>query len=157
MKPKTRMDHTPEQLKENILFCPCCFASNDDSSWGGDLTEAYCMNCCHGQGLSMPRWAVVSIREQASWVGKRYYPHEEDYQAQEELQDLRAIPKTYPGRTAKLWGAAPRFWSVEQKKPDGSIISIMVSPDKAKTKQAALKEAQTRLPYVPAKKLKGKR
>jgi hypothetical protein len=152
----------PQPLEALIWFCPRCFGSSDSSSWGGETCESGCMNCGSGPTLSIPRWAVESIRTQASFVGRRYYPHEEDFQAQEELQDLRLIPKTYPGRTAKLcafhddrWSSS--YWSVEQKKPDGSIISIMVGHKQFPTKQAALKEARTRLPYVPAKKLKEKK
>lgn len=36
------------------------------------------MNCGSGGLVPMPEWAVSSIRFQASWVGKRYYPHDED-------------------------------------------------------------------------------
>ncbi|RNB59427.1 hypothetical protein EDM57_04605 [Brevibacillus gelatini] len=77
-------------LDEKITFCSACFATNEDGSWGNnggwsvqDVEEnglnCYCMNCSgHGEIVVMSRRAANKIRESASWVGKRYYPHKED-------------------------------------------------------------------------------
>lgn len=64
---------------EIILFCPRCFASSDNASWGEPIMEGHCFNCgAGGCTVKLPRWAIEMIRKSASWVGKRYYPHEED-------------------------------------------------------------------------------
>ena len=72
------------------LFCPGCFATENDSSGGGALVPEYCMNC-GGSPITVPRWAALSIRQQASWVGKRYYPNEEDEVRSAELKILRPL------------------------------------------------------------------
>ena len=76
---------TPEVSQHPRLrtmhFCVVCFASNEDGSWGcTTVPEAnFCGNCSSNDCLvAIPFWAVESIRQQASWVGKRYYPCDED-------------------------------------------------------------------------------
>lgn len=86
---------TPEERKahrtELLYFCPGCFATNEDSS-GPEICDAhYCFNCGMSATVHIPRWATQSIREQASWVGKRYYPDEEDRITREELKVLRPL------------------------------------------------------------------
>lgn len=73
-------------------FCPGCFATAEDSSGGGaPIPEGnYCTNCGNVGLLNIPRWAVESIRAQASFVGKRYYPIDEDRDQAAELAFLRA-------------------------------------------------------------------
>jgi len=77
-------------LDRRVTFCSACYATNEDGSWGTngvsvDMVEkmgvdSYCMNCAgHGEVIIMSRRAADKIRSSASWVGKRYYPIEEDY------------------------------------------------------------------------------
>lgn len=140
-----------EKLAEILLFCPCCFASSEGGSWtnGQAAFEDLCINCgASGPNLKMPRWAVDSIRRQASWVGKRYYAHEEDKENYEELMRLRATIKVFPGRTATLAEDGESWW-VTQELGGGRNVSITVDLKDAKTKEAALEKARLALPYVP--------
>jgi hypothetical protein len=75
-------------FEEKVTFCSGCFATNEDGSWqpNGWTVEdvengkdCYCMNCAgHGEIIIMSKYSANRIRQCASWVGKRYYPHEED-------------------------------------------------------------------------------
>jgi len=61
------------------LFCVQCFASESSGSWVHVVVGSFCTNCCgNGTTMPLPKAAIESIRQQASWVGKRYYPHAED-------------------------------------------------------------------------------
>jgi hypothetical protein len=73
-----------------IPFCPGCFATSEDGSANHVCDENYCYNCGSGGTVTIPRWAVESIRAQASWVGKRYYPNAEDHIINAELKLLRS-------------------------------------------------------------------
>lgn len=86
---------------EVINFCPSCFASTDNSSWGGEVFVGGCTNCGHGPPISMPRWAAEQIRKSASWVGRRYYPSDEDKEDQAERRALLDLVKEFPGRRAE--------------------------------------------------------
>lgn len=137
-----------------ILFCAKCFASSEDGSWGervdGDDKGSHCFNCGAGNcAVRIPRWAVKSIREQASWVGKRYYPHEEDKEIHNEVQALRKLVKKFPGRTAER---CEKGWWVSQEIPcDRSRSHMMfVSLAKAKTAAEAIERSREILRYVPA-------
>ncbi|GAA4879295.1 hypothetical protein GCM10023310_69300 [Paenibacillus vulneris] len=77
-------------LDSKVTFCSGCFATNEDGSWGingwsvSQVKEyglgCYCLNCGgHGEIVIISRRAANRIRESASWVGKRYYPIEEDF------------------------------------------------------------------------------
>ena len=134
--------------EELIKFCAQCFASSDNSSWGEPITEAGCMNCGRGPAFVIPRWAVESIRAQASWVGKRYYPHEEDTERAEELDALRALAPDDPERTVKKSDVNPRAWEVTQPTPKG-FVSVVVAAD---SEVEALAKGKLRLPYRPQKK-----
>lgn len=74
-----------------LEFCPGCFASEENGSWGCTTVNGHCMNCGSAGTIQIPRWAVDSIRRSASWVGKRYYPSAEDLDDQRELRYLRSI------------------------------------------------------------------
>jgi hypothetical protein len=57
---------------EKDFFCTRCFS------------RTVCIDACHncgsgGTNIEIPLWAIDSIRENASWLGKRFYPHKEDY------------------------------------------------------------------------------
>lgn len=77
------------QMDTKVTFCSACFATNENGSWGtngwsvNDVEirglDCYCMNCAgHGEIVVISRRAANKIRESASWVGKRYYPDDED-------------------------------------------------------------------------------
>jgi len=60
-------------------FCTMCFASERNGSWGCTTMNNYCLNCgAGGTTVEIPEWAIENIRKNASWVGKRYYPCDED-------------------------------------------------------------------------------
>lgn len=81
---------SPPHLDE-LQFCPSCFASNENGSWNHVVVDNLCSNCGSIGTVKLPRWAVESIRRSASWVGKRYYPSEEDLLNSRELRYLRHI------------------------------------------------------------------
>lgn len=139
---------TVEKLAELLLFCPCCFASSEGGSWtkGQAVFEGLCINCgASGPALTIPRWAVESIHRQASWVGKRYYPNDEDKETWDEVQALRATIKEFPGRSVRRTEDGKDWW-VSQRLKKGQSISIVV---KAKTWEDAFEKARLQLPYVP--------
>lgn len=157
------LDKTP------TLFCTRCFATEVDGSWDhvvyGEESNNYCTNCGGGNtSVKLPRWAVEDIRQNASWVGKRYYPHQEDGEKNEELHRLRALVTEFPGRTAEELeedplrppiredGQTSFNWCVTQKLPGkGKRTSIYV---KADGEQDALERARTLLPYYPEEMLR---
>jgi len=138
----------PDRNKQ-ILFCCLCFASEDNSSWGEPLIEGHCFNCGAGNStFKLPRCAVESIREQASWVGKRYYPNKEDYEAAEERKRLLACVKKFPGRSIEPAMELDRDgnevrqeyrWRVKQMTPGALWSSTSVT---AKTKEEAWEKAR---------------
>lgn len=137
----------PEMDLTNVItFCPRCLGSENDSSWGESVDKNYCYNCGSPSTIDIPEWAVKSIREQASWVGKRYYPHEEDRFASKERKNLLKLVKEFHGRTA-VWVEDMSTWEVEQKHPDGAGTSVLI--DGVKTAAEALEKARNLLPYFP--------
>lgn len=105
--------------------------------------EGHCFNCGGGGTITIPAWAIKSIRGQASWVGKRYYPHEEDKERSEEIKALRALAPDDPERTAS---SRPQgFYMVGQPSQDGGTTSV--GPVYADSPEEALKKAKTHLPY----------
>jgi hypothetical protein len=153
-KPKKKPD-------DIILFCARCFATGEGGSWGGfvdvskDGKDNHCYNCgAGGCAVKIPRWAVKSICEQASWVGKRYYPSDEDYEHVREVKALRDLVKVYPGRSAEKIVSerhddADQWW-VHQELPGDKRVSVIV---KAATANRALEKARLSLPYIPQKEL----
>jgi hypothetical protein len=140
-KPKAEESHL-----DHLDFCPGCFATDEDGSWGCTVIGDYCMNCGAGGTVRIPRWAVKSIRRQASWVGKRYYPNDEDFERHAELKALRALPASFPGRTTEQDQQDPnRFW-VKQKLTDNKSVSISVV---ASSHHEAMEASRFSLPYVP--------
>ena len=139
-----------------IEFCPRCFASSQDGSWGKLAGGGHCYNCGASGTVRLPDWAVKSIREQASWVGQRYYPNTEDRERQEELRTLRETQVFYPGRTVESlisMPGEPTRWTVSQRMPDGRTISAVVT---APSPEEAFAHARGLLPYVPERQY-GKR
>jgi hypothetical protein len=141
---------TQEERDAIRQFCPCCFADDIGGSWGVGTVGGYCMNCGNGSTIAVPAWAVESIREQASWVGKRYYPNDEDKQAREERTALLALVKEFPGRSADESAEEPGHWVVKQLRPNGARTMTYVAASSA---TEALERARTILPYVTAEAL----
>lgn len=138
-----------EKLRE-IEFCPRCFASSEDGSWGCTVQGNYCENCSASGSVTIPVWAIKSIREQASWVGKRFYPDREDEEASTELRALRCLAPECKGRTARPIEDDLDRWWVTQEQGGGRSTSISVE---ASCESDALDKARPRLPYVPASAL----
>lgn len=106
-------------LEDVLDFCPGCFATNEDGSWGHTCDDHYCYNCGAQGTVKLPRWAVRSIREQASWVGKRYYPHDEDREAAEEIAALREIAP--PAAPEAPQPVEPVAWKIESPPDEGCV------------------------------------
>jgi len=138
----------PDRM-ESVLFCCLYFASGDSSSWGEPVMEGHCFNCgAGGTTFSIPRYAVQSIREQASWVGKRYYPSEEDLENREERKRLLASIENFPGRTVEPAMELDRDgnevreegrWNVKQATPGNLWSSTSVT---AETEEEAWEKAK---------------
>lgn len=136
--------------KEKIaIFCTMCLASDTDASWGGEAMDGHCFNCgAGGCTVQIPRWAVENIRKNASWVGKRYYAHEEDHEAAKEMRALRGLATEYPGRSTEK-SVDGQAWWVMQKMGDGRTVSVLIGIDKAPTAAEAMEKMKLSLPYVP--------
>jgi len=145
--PEPESKLTPEEKKAVVHFCVRCLGSSDNSSWGAAVGPSYCMNCGAGGTIDIPRWAVESIREQASWVGKRYYPHKEDLETREEIRLLRALAPDDPRRTVKQDENNPRRFYAEQPTKTGSTGTTVV----ADSLEEAREKAKVALPYLPPK------
>jgi hypothetical protein len=128
-----------------VSFCPACFADEKSGSWDHVVVGQYCTNCGNGSTIIIPEWAVAEIRRNASWVGKRFYPADEDRERLEERADLLSVVPEFPGRDAKQ---GEERWSVWQLLPNGSSVITSV---KADSKEAAMRASGLR--YVPASKL----
>jgi hypothetical protein len=129
-------------------FCVRCFADDKGGSWGdgvyGDAKHGtLCANCGAGNcAIEIPEWAVKSIREQASWVGKRYYPIDEDRERSVEIRYLRGIAPPQPGITATR--------SDDEKHPDWWHVQcgrVGVGPIVASTEAEAIEKGRLSLPY----------
>ena len=137
------LDKTPS------LLCVRCFASDTEGSWQhvvyGDEEKNHCTNCGAGNAaVPLPRWAIDDIRENASWIGKRYYPHREDREGNAELKLLRSKMTIFPGRSAEE--VEEGQWAVKQQTSKaGKRIQVFVDASSAKE---ALEKAKLSLPYV---------
>jgi hypothetical protein len=103
--------------------------------------------------VQLPLPAVEEIRRNASWVGKRYYPCDEDVANREELAKLRGKMTEYPGRSVELRegaGYVETIYMVTQKLPKGRSVSVFVNAD---TPEQAHEKTRTSLPYVEASEL----
>lgn len=141
------MTPTPEELARVLRFCPACFASSEDGSWGYTCDEHYCYNCGAGGTVELPFWAIRSIRKQASWVGKRYYPHEEDRETREELAALRALAPANPHDTAEL-DEEGYYYRVTRRDPVRKVTTT-ITPIRAGSAEEALRIGAQKLRYIP--------
>lgn len=156
--PPPRLPFDSDRLKP-VSFCPACFASEENGSWGHVVESGYCTNCGNGSTLSVPRWAVESIREQASWVGKRYYPAEEDKERHAEIETLRGLMTEYPGRSVErdVDEDGEVHFNVKQDRPGGGYSTTMYSARYGvASAEQALERARTQLPFFTHDQLKAK-
>jgi hypothetical protein len=135
---------------ELLNFCARCFASDDGGSWGCGTIDGHCFNCGAGWTgeLKLPRWAIESIRSQASWVGRRYYPGPEDRENHEEIRRLRALPKTFPGRSAERDKEDKYRWWVSQDLPSSTGSKRVTTSVKATSADDAIEASRYSLPYI---------
>jgi hypothetical protein len=135
-------------LDPQTLFCVRCFADDRGGSWGEGTINGHCFNCgAGGSTVTLPVWAVDTIRKNGSWVCKRYYPADEDMSISRELRYLRSIAPAPSGRSAERIDsstATPNDWRVSQKMPDGSTTTVYVN---AQDEYGALRAAAGVLPY----------
>jgi hypothetical protein len=110
-------------------FCPGCFADEYGGSWDHVVMGNHCTNCGASGMVSIPKWAVDTIRKNASWVGSRFYPCAEDYEIWEERKALLSTIETFPGRTAFENPNEPGNWSVTQKLPKNRSVMTIVKAD----------------------------
>lgn len=122
-------------------FCSNCFADDEGGSWGCGTDRSHCYNCGMGLPVSIPVEAVRNIRKQASWVGKRYYPHEEDIRELKELAYFRTRAGDPKNRTAEYRHGA---WFVSQPSGEGKILSIVTQASSA---EDALNKVRHLMPY----------
>lgn len=141
-----------------MLFCVQCFASEIDGSWDHVVLQTdddynICGNCGgRGTAYPLPRAAIESIRKQASWVGKRYYPHEEDAEMNLERMELLKLVDVFPGRTVRNVGDVVKgYWNVTQQLPAGGSQMISVIAENAE--HAFQKAHFSSLRYVSAEQL----
>lgn len=111
----------------------------------GQPDASLCSNCGAGNSaIDIPEAAIQAIRKNASWVGKRYYPANEDWELQKEIQLLRLkMPEPVPGRSAKQIESG--WWRVSQMQEDEVEISVSVE---AESSEDALLKAKPFLPYA---------
>ena len=140
--------------KDQLGFCPLCFASSEGGSWGVGVIGDHCLNCGAGGTIEIPRWAVDSIRAQASWVGRRYYPGPEDVENAGELRNLRALPNAFPGRSAEQDKKEKYRWWVKQELPSETGSKSVSMSVKATSAEDAIEASRYLLPYVPEEDLK---
>lgn len=125
-------------------FCPSCFADEQSGSWDHVVVAGYCTNCGNASTVLLPEWAIKEIRRCASWVGKRYYPNDEDHERFIERDALLALVKEFPGRTAEREEKNPGYWRVTQRTEKGSIQTSVPAESADEAMRAS------RLRYVPA-------
>lgn len=129
---------------KQALFCVCCFASDTGGSWGEVCLPYSCINCgAGGSTIELKEWQVKEIRRNASWVGRRYYPNDDDLKIDNELKMLRSLQTEFHGRTATLNDGG--WWDVRQATSPNSYTSISV---KADSQDEALLKTKDKLPYV---------
>ncbi len=108
------------------------------------MLDNHCFNCgAHESTVEIPRWAVESIRQQASWVGKRYYPHDEDKDIRRELETLRKRATGRAGLSVKRTENG-KYWEVTQKKPGGLSVTVIIESD---SEDYAMGRGVVLLPY----------
>lgn len=144
-----------EPAEPSSLFCVRCFADDKDGgSWSGGVVPGHCMNCgAGGSVVSIPPWAVKSIRSSASWVGKRYYPSDEDREIREELIALRALVPSFPGRTATEYVdsvTGELYWTVRQETTPGLWEQMTFPRLPGETPADGVEKSRLVMRYMPA-------
>lgn len=138
------MENLNEEIKDLTIFCCRCLAdSRTGGSWKGGVVDGYCMNCGAADStVNLPFWAVEAIRKTASWVCKRYYPDDEDFQIQRELKALRAVAPM-PDDEVEA-GETPGQWTVWRKFSKFRTGLTVRAKDEAEARRLAHLE----LPFV---------
>jgi 5'(3')-deoxyribonucleotidase len=161
---KDQADHMvrarERMMAEDTLFCVLCFANDDDDgSWSGGLCSSHCFNCgAGGSVIQISKFASTEIRKNASWVGRRYYPNQEDKDNYAELTFLRSKMTEFPGRSAEEYTdsrTGELFWRILQELPGGpsGLTTSMLFPRiEGETPAEGIEKAKTALPYVPSSK-----
>lgn len=149
-----RQGRVVPESDRKVPFCCKCFADERGGSWGEGTVQGHCYNCGSGGTTAwLPIWAVDMIRENASWVGRRYYPNDEDRANAEERRDLLDTIKEFPGRTVETQdGPLGPVTIVQQALPNRTKTLITFRPEEASEKEA-WEQARYALRYVPKEKL----
>lgn len=137
-------------------FCPQCFADDDGGSWGVGTIGGHCLNCGAGGAIQIPKWAVESIRQNASWVGRRYYPQDEDREIYDERKALLDLVKVFPGREVMQarkfedgeWVDDVGRWTIRQNTPSGYMSTTV----QAASREEAMEASRYHLRYMPGSK-----
>jgi hypothetical protein len=137
-------DLEAQKPADTIQFCERCFATMD---WG----IAHCFNCgAGGTGVVMLKRQAESIRESASWVGRRFYPNEEDRENWAEVKALRRAIGTYPGRSAE-WvpgnDGARGYWRLSQSLDNGRVVMTMVQAPEGMKPEDVIEQHRDALPW----------
>lgn len=139
---------------DQLRFCPYCFATDEDGSWQHTVDEQFCSNCgAVNSSVPLPRWAVDSIRAQASWVGRRYYPNSEDHEREQERRALLGQISEFPKRRAEPSSEVGQWRVCQPLPPDGTREENVLVP--ATTEAAALAAARYLLTYVSQEQFDG--
>lgn len=93
--------------------------------------------------------ASEEIRKQASWVGKRYCPCEEDYERDKEVETLYCLMTEYPGRSVECCfdDETGVYFNVSQKTPGGCETWTTYSARQCGSADEALAHARKTMPY----------
>ncbi len=132
--------------EREIYFCSMCFAESD--------LAFHCHNCgAGGTNVSIPIGHAELIRKSASWVGKRYYPSDDDKAERAEIERLRLAIGTWPGRTVKASSLAnepehARRVDVEQKTEKG-WTQISTERADGETDEQIIRRTAAHLPWIP--------
>jgi hypothetical protein len=171
--PQTELRKADEQIADAVVKVLDAYVrrkgANDVRDWtmwfmcsmclAHDEIDGHCLNCGAGGTTHLvPMWFIESIRKNASWVCKRYYPNEEDMQNAGELRALRAQMATFPGRSAELVkederGAA--YWRVKQATGDRTY-TMVTTPwlGEDDTAEKAVDRTKHVLPWNPSESWK---
>lgn len=132
-------------LHSELQFCISCLCPDHNN-------DSYsCLNCgsC-GSLIKLRRWQIDEICRNASWVGKRRYPTDEDIELAAEIKELRQLAAHFlgnqlPGRKAIPPSEGMDSWMVSQDH-NNKLRCVFVN---ATDENDALKKAVPLLPFVP--------
>lgn len=127
-----------------VHFCSQCYASSEDGSMGGTAYATHCTNCgASGPTLYVESYHVKALRAQASWVGRRFYPTDEDHANAAERERLLKLVRRFPGRSVRVLKDVGQY-EVKQVTGKGQSTSMFVQ---AVSVNDALEKSRRYLPY----------